>query len=45
VAAVTGAAIALLATPVLPAGAPILLAALGALAGWAWAQRRGGTPA
>jgi predicted branched-subunit amino acid permease len=44
VAAVTGAAIALVATPFLPAGAPILLAALGALAGWAWALRRGGTP-
>ena len=40
-----GADTALLATPVLPAGAPILLAALGALAGWAWALRRGGTPA
>ena len=41
VAAATGAAIALLASPVLPAGAPILLAALGALAGWAWARRTG----
>ncbi len=41
VAAATGAAIALLAAPVLPAGAPILLAALGALAGRAWALRTG----
>ncbi|HMN99055.1 MAG TPA: AzlC family ABC transporter permease [Miltoncostaeaceae bacterium] len=41
VAAATGVAIALLATPVLPAGAPILLAALGALAGGAWALRSG----
>lgn len=41
VAAATGVAIALLAAPVLPAGAPILLAALGALAGRAWALRSG----
>ena len=41
VAAVTGAAIALLTAPVLPAGAPILLAALGALAGRAWELRTG----
>ncbi|MGE0027669.1 MAG: AzlC family ABC transporter permease [Thermoleophilia bacterium] len=41
VAAGSGVAIALLATPVLPAGAPILLAALGALAGRAWALRGG----
>jgi 4-azaleucine resistance transporter AzlC len=41
VAAGVGAATALLAVPLLPAGAPILLAALGALAGRAWALRGG----
>jgi 4-azaleucine resistance transporter AzlC len=41
VAAATGAVIALVAVPLLPPGAPILLAALGALAGRAWAVRSG----
>jgi 4-azaleucine resistance transporter AzlC len=41
VAALVGAAIALLASPVLPAGAPVLLAGLGAVAGWVWDRRAG----
>lgn len=40
-AAVVGAAVALLAAPVLPAGAPVLLAGLGAVAGWIWERRAG----
>lgn len=44
-AAATGAAIALCTSPSLPAGAPILLAGLGAGVGWALARRRAGAAA